>query len=153
MKIMDILVRDAVILNLGVRSKREVLAEMAVALAKVEPQIESDRLLEVLEEREALQSTGIGEGVAIPHGKLPGLDRLVASFARSTEGVDFDSIDEQPTHHFFLLVVPDHSGGQYLKALARISRFFRDPTFRQLLSDAEGLEDVVRIIEEEDTRL
>ena len=153
MKIMDILVRDAVILNLGVRSKRDVLAEMADALAKVEPQIESDRLLEVLEEREALQSTGIGEGVAIPHGKLAGLDRLVASFARSTEGVDFDSIDGQLTHHFFLLVVPDHSGGQYLKALARISRFFRDPAFRQMLSDAESLEDVVRIIEEEDARL
>ena len=153
MKIMDILVRDAVILNLGVRSKREVLAEMADALAKVEPQIESDRLLEVLEEREALQSPGIGEGVAIPHGKLAGLDRLVASFARSTEGVDFDSIDRQPTHHFFLLVVPDHSGGQYLKALARISRFFRDPSFRQMLSDAESLEDVVRVIDEEDAKL
>ena len=153
MKIMDILVRDAVILNLGVRSKREVLAEMAAALAKVEPQIESDRLLEVLEEREALQSTGIGEGVAIPHGKLAGLDRLVASFARSTEGVDFDSIDSQPTHHFFLLVVPDHSGGQYLKALARISRFFRDTSFRQMLSDAESLEDVVRAIEEEDAKI
>ncbi len=153
MKIMDILVRDAVILNLGVRSKREVLAEMAAALAKVEPQIESDRLLEVLEEREALQSTGIGEGVAIPHGKLAGLDRLVASFARSTEGVDFDSIDRQPTHHFFLLVVPDHSGGQYLKALARISRFFRDPSFRQMLGDADSLEDVVRVIEEEDAKL
>ena len=152
MKIMDILVQDAVILNLGVQSKRDVLAEMAVALAKVEPQIESDRLLEVLEEREALQSTGIGEGVAIPHGKLAGLDRLVASFARSTEGVDFDSIDNQPTHHFFLLVVPDHSGGQYLKALARISRFFRDPKFRQLLSDAETLEDLVRIIEDEDAK-
>ncbi len=153
MKIMDILVRDAVILNLGVQSKRDVLAEMAVALAKVEPQIESDRLLEVLEEREALQSTGIGEGVAIPHGKLAGLDRLVASFARSTDGVDFDSIDRQPTHHFFLLVVPDHSGGQYLKALARISRFFRDPRFRQMLSDAETLEDLIRTIEEEDAKL
>ena len=120
MKIMDILVNDAVILNLGAGSKREVLAEMAGALAKVEPQIEGDRLLEVLLEREALQSTGIGDGVAIPHGKMAGLDRLVASFARSSEGVDFESIDRRPTHHFFLLVVPEHSGGQYLKALARI---------------------------------
>ncbi len=89
MKIMDILVNDAVILNLGAGSKREVLAEMAGALAKVEPLIEGDRLLEVLLEREALQSTGIGDGVAIPHGKMAGLDRLVASFARSPEGVDF----------------------------------------------------------------
>ncbi len=153
MKITDILARDAVILNLGVREKRSALEEMAAALAKVEPQIESERLLEVLLEREALQSTGIGEGVAIPHGKLPGLDRLVASFARSREGIDFDSIDGQPTHHLFLLVVPEHSGGQYLKALARISRFFRDAAFRQQLMDAETLDDVVRSIEEEDAKL
>ncbi len=153
MKITDILARDAVILNLGVREKRSALEEMTAALAKVEPQIESERLLEVLLEREALQSTGIGEGVAIPHGKLPGLDRLVASFARSREGIDFDSIDGQPTHHLFLLVVPEHSGGQYLKALARISRFFRDAAFRQQLMDAETLDDVVRSIEEEDAKL
>ena len=153
MKIMDILVKDAVILNLGVRTKRDVLREMAAALAKVEPQIEADRLLEVLLEREALQSTGIGEGVAIPHGKLAGLDRLVASFAHSPEGVEFESIDGQPTYHFFLLVVPEHSGGQYLKALARISRFFRDAAFRQRLSDAESLQEVIRAIEEEDAAL
>ena len=153
MKIMDILVRDAVILNLDVRSKREALEEMSAALAKVEPQIEADRLLEVLLEREALQSTGIGEGVAIPHGKMAGLDRLVASFARSPEGIDFESIDGRPTQHFFLLVVPEHSGGQYLKALARISRFFRDAAFRQQLVEAESLEDVVRAIEEEDAKL
>ena len=153
MKIMEILAKDAVILNLGVQTKREVLAEMAAALAKVEPQIAADRLLEVLLEREALQSTGIGEGVAIPHGKLPGLDRLVATFARSHQGVEFDSIDGQATHHFFLLVVPEHSGGQYLKALARISRFFRDAAFRQKLSDGETVEDVIRAIEEEDGKL
>ena len=153
MKIMDILVSDAVILNLDAGSKREVLAEMAGALAKVEPQIEADRLLEVLLEREALQSTGIGEGVAIPHGKMAGLDRLMASFARSVSGVDFDSIDGQCTHHLFLLVVPEHSGGQYLKALARISRFFRDPAFRQQLTDAETSQDVLRAIAEEDSKL
>jgi PTS system nitrogen regulatory IIA component len=153
MKIMDILVNDAVILELGVRTKRDVLSELAGALAKVEPQIEADRLLEVLLEREALQSTGIGEGVAIPHGKLAGLDRLVASFARSSEGVDFDSIDGQNTHHFFLLVVPEHSGGQYLKALARISRFFRDAAFRRQLSEAVSVEDILRAIDEEDAKL
>ena len=153
MKIMDILVKDAVILDVGVQSKREVLAEMAGALAKCEPQIEADRLLEVLLEREALQSTGIGEGVAIPHGKMVGLDRLVASFARSVDGVDFESIDGEATHHFFLLVVPEHSGGQYLKALARISRFFRDAVFRQRLNEVDTLEDVIRAIEEEDAKL
>jgi PTS system nitrogen regulatory IIA component len=153
MKITEILVRDAVILNLGVRTKNEVLAEMTAALAKVEPQIAADRLHEVLLEREALQSTGIGDGVAIPHGKVAGLDRLVATFARSVEGVDFASIDGQPTHHLFMLVVPEHSGGKYLKALARISRFFRDPSFRQRLSDAETLDDVLGAIEDEDAKL
>jgi PTS system nitrogen regulatory IIA component len=153
MKIMEILVRDALILDLGVRSKREVLVEMSNALAKVEPKIEANRLLEVLLERESLQSTGIGEGVAIPHGKLVGLERLVASFARSTEGLDFDSIDGQLTHHFFLLVVPEQSGGRYLKALARISRFFRDASFRQRLTEAETAADVIRAIEDEDQKL
>ncbi len=152
MKIMDILVREAVVLDLASRTKGEVLAEMARALATAEPRLDADRLLEVLLERESLQSTGIGEGVAIPHGKLPGLDRLLASFARSRPGVDFESIDGQPTHLFFLLVVPEHSGGQHLKALARISRFFRDAAFRKHLLEAEQFDDVFRAIEEEDAK-
>jgi PTS system nitrogen regulatory IIA component len=152
MKIMDILVRDAVVLDLSSRTKGDVLTEMARALAHAEPRLEARRLLEVLLERESLQSTGIGEGVAIPHGKLPGLDRLMASFARSRSGVDFESIDGQPTHLFFLLVVPEHSGGQHLKALARISRFFRDAAFRKRLLEAEQLDDVLRAIEEEDAK-
>ena len=77
----------------------------------------------------------------------------MASFARSREGVDFDSIDGQPTHHFFLLVVPEHSGGQYLKALARISRFFRDPEFRTRLADGDTLDDLITAIEVEDGKL
>jgi len=152
MKIMDILVRDAVVLDLVSDTKDKVLEEMSRALAKAEAGIDADRLLEVLIEREALQSTGIGEGVAIPHGKLPGLDRLVASFARRVEGVDFESIDGQSTQLFFLLVVPEHSGGQHLKALARISRFFRDAAFRKRLVDAERVEQVFGAIEEEDAK-
>ncbi|HME72447.1 MAG TPA: PTS sugar transporter subunit IIA [Myxococcota bacterium] len=152
MKIMDILVRDAVILDLSSHAKRDVLAEMAHRLAAAEPGLDEQRLLEVLLERESLQSTGIGEGVAIPHGKLPGLKRLIASFARSRAGVDFESIDGLRTQLFFLLVVPEHSGGQHLKALARISRFFRDAAFRKGLLEAERIEDVFRSIEEEDAK-
>ncbi len=152
MKIMDILVRDGVVLDLTARTKDDALGEMAGALARAETELDSKRLLDVLLEREKLQSTGIGEGVAIPHGRMPGLDRLVATFARSREGVDFDSIDGQSTHLFFLLVVPEHSGGQHLKALARISRFFRDAAFRERLMAAEQLEDVYRAIEEEDAK-
>jgi len=152
MKITDILVRDGVILELGSRAKRDVLAEMAKALSAAEPGVDEAQLLEVLIEREKLQSTGIGEGVAIPHGKLPGIARLLASCARSSAGVDFDSIDGQPTHLFFLLVVPEHSGGQHLKALARISRFFRDASFRKRLLEAGTRDEVCRAIEEEDAK-
>lgn len=152
MKIMDILVRDAVILDLESQDKRDVLEELARALAGAEADLDAERLLSVLLEREKLQSTGIGDGVAIPHGKMPGLSRLVASFARSREGVDFQSIDGNPTHLFFLLVVPEHSGGQHLKALARISRFFRDAAFRKALAEAESLDEVFRAIEEEDAK-
>jgi nitrogen PTS system EIIA component len=153
MKITDILVRDAVVLELASRAKREVLAEMAKALAAAEPGVDESQLLEVLIERERLQSTGIGEGVAIPHGKLPGITRLLASCARSRSGVDFDSIDGQPTYLFFLLVVPENSGGQHLKALARISRFFRDASFRKRLLEAGSRDEVCRAIEEEDVKL
>ncbi len=152
MKIMDILVRDAVILDVESDSKELLLEEMARALAKSVPSLDTNRLLGVLIEREALQSTGIGEGVAIPHGKMPGLGDLVASFARCRKGLDFDSIDGQPTHLFFLLVVPEHSGGAHLKALARISRFFRDPAFRQKLINAESLDAVFAAIEAEDAK-
>ena len=152
MKIMDILVRDAVILELESESKESLLAEMARSLAKAVPALDADSLYTVLVEREELQSTGIGEGVAIPHGKLPGLDRLVASFARSPEGVEFESIDGQPTYHFFLLVVPEHSSGLHLQALARISRFFRDLEFRDKLMSSQDLDDVLRAIDEEDAK-
>ena len=153
MKLMEILETDAVILDLAAGGKREVLREMAAGVAKAEARIDAEHLLDVLLEREKLQSTGIGDGVAIPHGKLAGLDRLVASFARSTAGVDFESIDGQPTHHIFLLVVPEHSGGKYLKTLARISRFFRDPLFRQNLSASQTLDELIGTIRDEDAKL
>jgi PTS system nitrogen regulatory IIA component len=152
MKIMDILVRDAVILDVDSQDKPTVLATLARAVAEAETGVDADRLLQVLIERENLQSTGIGDGVAIPHGKLAGLPKLLAGFARSPRGVDFASIDGQPTYLFFLLVVPEHSGGMHLKALARISRFFRDAGFRKALMEAETREDVLRAIEEEDAK-
>lgn len=151
MKVTDILVRDASRLDLQSSGKDAILAEMAGALADAEPAIDAEVLLQVLREREALQSTGIGDGVAIPHGKLPGLDRLMASFARSP-GVDFAAIDGEPTRLFFLLVVPEHSGGQHLKALARISRFVRDETFRERLLAAKGPDEVFAAIEDEDAK-
>ena len=151
MKIMDILLKDAVILDVESTGKREVLAELSEGAARAEASLDTDRLFQVLLERENLQSTGIGDGVAIPHGKLGGLERLLASFARSP-GVDFAAIDGAPTRLFFLLVVPEQSGGQHLKALARISRFLRDESFREKLLAAASLEEVFAAIEEEDAK-
>jgi PTS system nitrogen regulatory IIA component len=151
-KIMDILVKDAVVLSLKAKDKNGILEEMSRSLAAAEPSVPADELLSVLIDREELQSTGIGEGVAIPHGKMAGLDRLMATFARSDDGVDFASIDGKPTQLYFMLVVPEHSGGQHLKALARISRFFRDPSFRGKLMDATSTEAIFRAIEEEDEK-
>ena len=149
---MDILVKDAVVLSLKAKDKNGILEEMSRSLAAAEPSVAADELLSVLIDREELQSTGIGEGVAIPHGKMAGLDRLMATFASSDDGVDFASIDGKPTQLYFMLVVPEHSGGQHLKALARISRFFRDPSFRGKLMDATSTEAIFRAIEEEDEK-
>ncbi|MEE2663324.1 MAG: PTS sugar transporter subunit IIA [Myxococcota bacterium] len=151
MKVTDILVRDASLLDLAATDKEQVLAEMARALGAAEPTVDPEQLLAVLREREELQSTGIGDGVAIPHGKLSGLERLLASFARSP-GVDFAAIDGEPTRLFFLLVVPEQSGGQHLKALARISRFLRDERFREKLVAAADLDEVFAAIEQEDAK-
>jgi PTS system nitrogen regulatory IIA component len=152
MKILDILVRDAVITDLRATTKREVLEEICTALASAEPALDRAKLVDVLAERERLQSTGIGEGVAIPHGKVAGLPRLIAGFAKSRAGVDFDSVDGQKTRLFFVLVMPEHAGGQHLKALARISRSLRDATFRRAVETAESRDEVLRAIEQEDAK-
>ena len=152
MKILDILLRDAVIVDLQATTKRAALEEICAAVAAAEPAADAAKLLQVLAERERLQSTGIGEGVAIPHGKVAGLPRLIAAFAKSTAGVDFDSVDGQKTHLFFLLVMPENAGGQHLKALARISRSLRDPTFRHAVESASTRDEVLRAIEHEDAK-
>jgi PTS system nitrogen regulatory IIA component len=151
MKIVEFLRPDAVIANLSGQTAPSVLAELCRPLAaghKVDPQ----KLLETLLEREKLGSTGIGEGVAIPHGKVPGLPGLLASFGRSQPGVDFRAIDGKPTHLFFSLFAPENSAGAHLKALARISRIFKNPAFREAILKAESAEEIYRLIESEDAK-
>ena len=113
---------------------------------------DGQRLLQVLLDREKLGSTGIGDGVAIPHGKVPGLPALTASFGRSRAGVDFKSIDGKPTHLFFTLFAPENSAGAHLKALARISRIFRNPAFRESIMKAKDAAEIFRLISEEDAK-
>jgi len=152
MKIADILTEPLVVPALAGRSKREVIEELAAAVARHHPEIDRTRLVQALEDRERLNSTALGEGVAIPHGKLPGLKRVVAAFGRSPGGVDFSSLDGKPTHLFFLLVAPEDSAGAHLKALARISRLLKDEQFRARLMGAGDAVELYRAIREEDEK-
>jgi PTS system nitrogen regulatory IIA component len=151
MKIVEFLRPDAVIATLSGQTGSAVLGELCRPLAsqqKVEPQ----RLVDTLLDREKLGSTGIGEGVAIPHGKVAGLPGLTASFGRSVGGIDFRAIDGRPTHLFFTLFAPENSAGAHLKALARISRIFKNPSFRDAILKAQGSGEIYRLIETEDAK-
>jgi PTS system nitrogen regulatory IIA component len=110
-------------------------------------------LLETLKEREKLGTTALGDGIAIPHARLESVERLLVSFGRSREGIDFDSVDGQPTHLFFLLVAPSREGSAHLLTLARLSRFLSNAAFRAKLLAAESVDDVVRAVEEAESRL
>jgi nitrogen PTS system EIIA component len=153
MKVTEFLSPNAVVAELRGTTKAEVLRELSEHLSSAYAgTLRPDRVLEVLGEREKLASTGIGEGVAIPHGKMPGLDRLYAVFGVSRPGVDFSSIDKRPTHLFFALVAPENSAGVHLKALARVSRLFRSPELREAILGANGSAAIYRLISEEDGR-
>ncbi len=152
MKIAEILSPEMVIPQLHGASKAEVLSELAQCLCKTHTEVTFDRLLAVLNERERLGSTAIGDGIAIPHGKLRGITQILGVFGRSSGGVDFDSLDGNPTNLFFLLVAPEDSASLHLKALARVSRLFKDSGFRQRLLDAPEASELYRLLKEEDSK-
>ncbi|HUK65930.1 MAG TPA: PTS sugar transporter subunit IIA [Anaeromyxobacteraceae bacterium] len=151
MKIVEFLEASAVVDDLVGNSPQAVLGELTRPLAG-RHQMDAQRLLETLLEREKLGSTGIGEGVAIPHGKVQGLPLIMASFGRSKAGVDFKAIDGKPTHLFFTLFAPENSAGAHLKALARISRIFKSPAFRESILKAKDAPEIYRLIETEDAK-
>ncbi|MBC7136104.1 PTS IIA-like nitrogen regulatory protein PtsN [Oceanibaculum nanhaiense] len=125
MEIMDLISPDAVIASLRATSKKQALQELARKAAELTG-LEERRIFEVLLERERLGTTGVGNGIAIPHGKLPELTRLYGIFARLDKPIDFDSIDDEPVDLIFLLLAPESAGADHLKALARVSRLLRD---------------------------
>jgi PTS system nitrogen regulatory IIA component len=150
MKLVEFVRPELIIPELFGHSKHQVVAELARHLARTQPSLDADALTRVLMEREELASTAIGEDIAIPHGKIETATRLIGCVGRSTRGVQFDSLDGKPTHLFFVLVAPESSTGMHLKALARISRVFKDGDFRSRLMKAPTAADMFRIIEEED---
>jgi nitrogen PTS system EIIA component len=152
MKVVDFLRPDLVIPQLSGGSKSDVLNEMARHLGERQSGIDPEVLRRVLEERELLASTAIGDGIAIPHGKLDSVSQLLGTLGRSVEGLEFDSIDGKPTHLVFMLVAPASSTGIHLKALARLSRLFRDALFRQRLIEAPDAAAMYKVITEEDAK-
>jgi PTS system nitrogen regulatory IIA component len=151
MKIVEFLQPEAVIASMSGTTAQAVLAELCRPLAALH-RVDGQRMLETLLEREKLGSTGIGEGVAIPHGKIAGLPGLIAGFGRAPAGVDFRAIDGKPTLLFFTLFAPENSAGAHLKALARISRIFKNPSFREAILAAPDGERIFRLIEAEDAK-
>ena len=150
MKLTDILSEEHIVADLSARSKKGVIEELSNVLLKFEPSLDKTKLLEVLVERERLGSTGIGDGIAIPHGKMAGIEDLLLSFGRSSAGVDFDSLDGKPAHLFFLVVAPERSAGVHLKALARISRFLKSQSVRRDLMAAGDAAQIFSLIEAQD---
>lgn len=150
MKVLDILDSSSVSLELKSQTKEDALAELCQLLGANAKVKDAAAVVNSLMEREKLGSTGIGQGVAIPHGKSESASGLVAALGVSRRGVQFGSLDGEPVHLIFLLVAPPDSGGLHLKALARISRLLKDKFFRQALKEARTVEEVIKVIQEED---
>lgn len=149
MKILDVLHKETIIADMKSRTKIEVLGELVEPVARLTA-VDRDELVNVLLERERLGSTGIGGGIGIPHGKAKHLDNLIVGIGLSRKGVDFESLDGQPTRIFFLLVTPENSTGLHLKLLARISRILKNEEFKQRLLQANNSSEIYSIIKEED---
>jgi PTS system nitrogen regulatory IIA component len=150
MKILDFLVEDAINVKLTSTNKKDVLAELVEPLVKAGKVTDGKKMVEVLLEREELGSTGIGQRIAIPHGKSSVVKELSAAFGVSQAGVPYDSLDGEPVNLFFVLVAPDGSAGVHLKALARISGLLKDKFFKKALMQAGSRADVVKVIESEE---
>ncbi|MFA6379049.1 MAG: PTS sugar transporter subunit IIA [Candidatus Omnitrophota bacterium] len=155
MKLADFLCKKAITVELQGTTKKEIIQELIGLLAdgEVIDKKNKNKIFDVIMAREQLGSTAIGQGVAIPHAKFEGIDKLTASLGISKRGVDFDSLDGEPAYIFFLLVAPMDSAGPHLKALARISRLLKDKFFRDSLRASENAKAVLKLIALEDERI
>jgi PTS system nitrogen regulatory IIA component len=146
MRLSEILAIDNIIPDLKAKDKKGVLGELAEAIASYDTNIDKSMLVKVLIEREHLGSTGIGDGVAIPHGKLSSVEQPIVSFGRSKKGLDFDSMDGQPAYLFFLLLAPENSSGVHLQVLTKIARILKSSTFRKALMQVGSREEIYETI-------
>ncbi len=154
MQVMEFLSKKAILANIQSSKKEDVIRELVdalIAAGDIEKRYRN-KLIESLMAREALGSTAIGQGIAIPHAKSDCVEKLTAAFGLSKKGVDFDSLDGELAYIFFLLVAPQDSAGPHLKALARISRLLKDKYFRDTLRNCEDDKAVIKIIAQEDEK-
>ena len=145
MPLTDLVAPNAIIPALKVNSKKQALQELAARAAALTGQNER-AIFEILMQREKLGSTGVGNGIAIPHGKLPKLTRLFGLFARLDRPVDFEALDGQPVDLIFLLLAPEGAGADHLKALARVARLLRDPAIARKLRDSHDAEALYAVL-------
>jgi PTS system nitrogen regulatory IIA component len=150
MKICQYLTPDLIVPDLKALNKEGVLSELADWIAAHVSGLKAEEVLQVLLDRERLGSTGIGEGFAIPHGKLKTLEQMIIAFGRSSQGISFDSLDGKAAYYFFVLIAPEDSAGLHLKALAKISRFLKNSAFKEGLSRASDREALHKVIQEQD---
>ena len=150
MKIMDFLSQDAIIVDLKSTDKKSAIIELVEILKDTKKVKKTDEIINVISEREKLGSTGIGQGIAIPHGKIDVLQKQIGVLGISHKGIEFNSLDGEPVHIIFLLVGPVEVAGQHLKALSRISRLFKDKFLRQAIRESVTPEEIVKIIQQED---
>lgn len=147
MELTDLLDGECVVANLRATSKKQALQELARRAADIAG-IDERKIFGVLMDRERLGTTGVGSGIAIPHGKLPELDRLYGIFARLEKPVDFQSIDERPVDLIFVLLAPEEAGADHLKALARVSRLLRDQNICEKLRGTGDVDALTAILTE-----
>jgi PTS system nitrogen regulatory IIA component len=145
MDLRDLLKPEGVLPSLHAQSKKQMLQEVSATAARL-TSISEREIFDVVLQRERLGSTGVGSGVAIPHGKLRSLDRLVGVFARLQRPIDFNSLDDQAVDLVFLLLAPESAGADHLKALARIARVLRESAVAQKLRSAEGATEIYHIL-------
>jgi len=152
MRIIDILTEDNITLSLNSKSKNDIITELVELASHSKNFTDKNKVLTSIFEREKTMSTGIGHGVAIPHGKSTGVKKICASLGISTNGVDFDSLDGKPVHIFFLVATPEGPAAPHIKFLSRISRLLNMEDFRKKLISSKSKEEVLRLIEEEESK-
>ena len=150
MTLLDILSPASTIVDLKGDTKEEIIAELVDSLSASEAINDRDKVLQAVLEREKIMSTGIGDGIAIPHGKSDSVIKLVAALGTQRRGVDFEALDGEPAYVFFLLVSPANVSGPHIKALARISRLLKNDEFKKKLIAASSPEEILSAVQTEE---